>query len=999
MSLADKLYQNVEDLFAWLSLGIKQNILSYCDLETADSKHDLVTKDGSLISIIRLEGYKRFVGANEFAFLCERMSEMFQPAFSQKGHYLQFYFSYDRDTVHKSIEEALTPARKTAERLNLKVDDIFQSRVDTLSQYCGDESVFLVLWTTEEGLISSHRRQVKRDRKAELKDNPPPQAKHAQYLLNVLPEIRNMHQSFVTTVLDDLGHAGFYAELLDVYQAVREIRNSVDPEFTAEEWRPYLPGDKLPLHFKPGQTGEEDDLSALMWPRLDSQVIPRDGENLDLKYARVGDRVYAPVFIELFPKDIKPFYELFRRLINADLPWRVSYNIGSGGIDVSKSKNILAQFLTIASHHNKLIVESHKMLQDMDQRSDNPVVKLYVTFATWAPAEDMNLLKARVAKLAKIIQSWGSCEVRDITGDPTGAVLGSALSVTKNIPVSATAAPLSEAVYMMPFVRPASPWKQGAMLFRTPDGKIWPYQPGSQYQISWVDVVYARSGSGKSVLLSALNLGLCLSAGLSVLPRIAIIDIGPSSKGFISLLQEGLPEEQRHSVRYHRMTMDEKDAVNAFDTPLGARYPTKLHRSFLINFLSLLLVEDISERPYEGMTSLLSMIVDEAYLRYSEGEQPKPYVAGVVPEIDAVLATLNFQVEGKQVTWWQVTDALFAAEKMDMALRAQRYAMPTIADTISIAHTHSLKDLFGEVKTPSGEGYIECYCRIISSVIRNYPTLTSVSKLSLEGARVVALDLDEVAKTGSTAAEKQTAMMYMLSRHILAQDFFLNTGEVEKFPETYQPFHRARVKEIMEEPKRMVFDEFHRTSRSPAVRDQILQDMREGRKWKTHVALASQSLTDFDALMIEFATSVFILDSGPAKTIEETVKTFGLTDTEKVALSNRVHGPSSEGATFIAQFVTKRGMNTQLLTSTISPVELWGFNTNTEDVFIREALYKEIGPQAARRLLAERFPRGSAAKELEVELKTNPTATIAEICDEVIQDLISEFRRRHNQWN
>jgi intracellular multiplication protein IcmB len=112
-----------------------------------------------------------------------------------------------------------------------------------------------------------------------------------------------------------------------------------------------------------------------------------------------------------------------------------------------------------------------------------------------------------------------------------------------------------------------------------------------------------------------------------------------------------------------------------------------------------------------------------------------------------------------------------------------------------------------------------------------------------------------------------------------------------------------------------------------------------------------------------------------------------------LALSSRVHGPSSVGATFIAQFVTKRGLNTQLLTSTISPVELWAFSTTTEDVRIRDALYQEIGPVAARRVLSDQFPRGSATSEIDLELKNDPSKTIAMVCDQIVKGLIARYRK------
>ncbi|WP_395168262.1 hypothetical protein ACGP04_01070 [Piscirickettsia salmonis] len=164
--------------------------------------------------------------------------------------------------------------------------------------------------------------------------------------------------------------------------------------------------------------------------------------------------------------------------------------------------------------------------------------------------------------------------------------------------------------------------------------------------------------------------------------------------------------------------------------------------------------------------------------------------------------------------------------------------------------------------------------------------------------------------------------------------------------------------------------------------------MREGRKWKIQISLASQALSDFDKIMIDFATGIFILDSGSSQSIDETCKTFGLNKTERYALANRVHGPKSSGATFIAQFVTKQGLNTQLLTSTVSPVELWAFNTTAEDVYLRESLYKVLGPEEARKRLAKAYPRGSAVKEVETLVGENSDLTVTAACEQILEKLL-----------
>ena len=146
--------------------------------------------------------------------------------------------------------------------------------------------------------------------------------------------------------------------------------------------------------------------------------------------------------------------------------------------------------------------------------------------------------------------------------------------------------------------------------------------------------------------------------------------------------------------------------------------------------------------------------------------------------------------------------------------------------------------------------------------------------------------------------------------------------------------------------------------------------------------------------MVEFATSVFIMDAGPKQAIERSTKVFGLSDTAKLALETRVHGPRAGGATFLAQFATKQGVNTQLVTSTIGPIELWAFNTTAEDARIRNALYERIGAAEARRFLAMMYPNGSAARVVEerMSMLKETTGLITEDkSDSIVAQLIEEI--------
>lgn len=216
----------------------------------------------------------------------------------------------------------------------------------------------------------------------------------------------------------------------------------------------------------------------------------------------------------------------------------------------------------------------------------------------------------------------------------------------------------------------------------------------------------------------------------------------------------------------------------------------------------------------------------------------------------------------------------------------------------------------------------------------------------------------------------------------------------------YRAYHEKRIAEIRDDPKRIVYDEFHRTSAASAVREQVIQDMREGRKWNVQISLLSQSLDDFDSVMVEFGTAIFIMDAGPEQAIQRTRKVFGLSETSTNALRTRVHGPRKGGATFLAQFSTKDGMNSQLLTLTLGPIELWAFSTTSADANLRNQLYAKIGPREARRVLATIFPDGTASKYLQDSLEKLKEETgmvedevRSSVVDGLVARILTEYMR------
>jgi len=671
-------------------------------------------------------------------------------------------------------------------------------------------------------------------------------------------------------------------------------------------------------------------------------------------------------------------------------------------------KELFASILGFASGDNKLLNNAVNTLKEMKDSHNQTIVKVRIAFCTWGRKGQEVEIERQLSELARTVESWGSCLVSEVTGDPLGGMMSSTVGATFNSVATESAAPLGAMTFMMPFGRPSSAWRKGSVLFLSPDMKLIPYQPGSSEQTTWITLIFAKPGSGKSVLMNVTNLALCLAPGIERLPRIGIVDIGPSSSGLVSLLKESLPADKRYLVQYHRVRMTEEYCINPFDTQLGCRFPTAEERAFLNNFLLLLVTDASVEFAQEGMTGLVQAIIEDMYQKVSEKGQPKRYDKGIVPKVDSALEKINAKLD-ERASWWEVVDVLFDNDMHLEASMAQRHAVPLLSDASSSAQDDKIRDIYGNVRVGTGETLVQYFNRAITDALNQYRILGRPTVFDISEARVISLDLDEVAKSGGAQADKQTAVMYMLARYILGKDFKLGPDTVNEMPyppnfnapgnvpiQKYKSYHRKRIDDCKEDFKRLCFDEFHRTSKSSVVRDQVIVDMREGRKWNLDVTLASQSIKDFDETMKSFATAIFIMDGGNEKDIKELVDTFGMEDpAEQWYLSKgKVHGPrGGRPGVFMAKFITNTGKYTQLLSAYIGSSEMWALSTTAEDAAIRNKLYGLVGPSKARTLLAKHYPWG-IKKVVEQRKEAMGSGNNMEKDDNIYQQLIDELLRR-----
>jgi intracellular multiplication protein IcmB len=441
--------------------------------------------------------------------------------------------------------------------------------------------------------------------------------------------------------------------------------------------------------------------------------------------------------------------------------------------------------------------------------------------------------------------------------------------------------------------------------------------------------------------------------------------------------------------------MTREYAINPFDTQLGVRRPFPLERAFLVNFLSVLGTPVGETSPPESLPDIAGAAIDTLYEIFDDRQtkgRPKLFTPGEDRLVDRAIKRYNIAI-GPQEAWWTVVDKLFRKNAIHEAMLAQRHAVPKLEDILIAIREPQIEDVHGTARMPSSERVVDVFSRMISTAVREYPVLTMPTKFDIGSARVVSLDLDEVAPRGGGPSDKTTALMYMLARFVLAKDFYLNEEVIKMIPNEYHIYHRAFIRRIRETPKRLVYDEFHRTQSSPMVREQVLVDMREGRKWGVHIVLASQLLEDFNQNMVDMASGIWIMGVGNERAADEAARIFGLSRTATGIVKRDLRGPGPRGAPFLAILQLKDGKHEHHLYNTLSPIEAWAFSTTAEDAQLRNRLYDLMGAVEARRRLAKRFPTGSAKSDIErrVTAAIEHGQTDEQAQAGVIQEIVNEI--------
>lgn len=965
----------------------KAQIYNFIDLETPVTKTTLLTKGGSLLSVFEYHGLNHLDGDQECERLCSELSEYLGTVFGSGGHTLSIVNDVDDSKTEQFIEQAVEGQRRTAKALQLNIQDVLDSNVKELSKFVIYDRIFIALWTHSSAIPAKELELIQKERNklyADFVKNTEARTTIRDTInpIGFMPELLDRHEAAVGMLANALDRAKTRAEILTARQVARELRLQIESSVPFN-WDLFILGDEYLPRAQDGNSKVEEE-NDLLPPRFDRQITRQAHEEIDGKTWQVGERFYSSLYVDLYPKRLRPYSQL-KKIIPKDIPYRINITMNSGAPLRQSINAILGNFVFWGHDENKLIRQANEHMEAIYRNAEDVPSQMQMVIVTHAT--NQKDLKRNRELLHSAFAEWGRASLVQDVSDPRELYIASSIGASPRLPVEAGVPPVSDAAFMMPLYRVTSQWNAGAVLFANNKGQLMPFQPASNIQEAYSTAMIARPRQGKSVLANAILQGLCIKPGIQSLPRIVALDIGASSEGVIDQLHDSLPMDQRHWAVKLTWQQNEDYSVNILDLPLGAERPLPFQIGVVRRIL-LMMVSDPGVQPREGMSDLVTAVISEAYDNISKADHIKKYTPGINTDLDAALRKHEITAIPNETTYKSLRDRFFKKNLIKEAVIAQSMHVPSVGELPEVAASSEI--LQREYGKNSGFKILDLFVTKLRQSLRRYPSLSGVSKIDLSSARVIMIDLTQVAPKGEEGeALKDTSIMYSVAAYRAAGDFYQGIEHVHFFEEMYQDYQRDKANKLAEDDKLIQFDELHRPAASPSCVALIEQFLLEGPKYKVGIHLISQEVKHFRNLLSN-CTNIFFLGE-PSKTEVEAIHNqIGLSESERHALtSGQLHGPKpgGGGSALLHRTVTRDGTYSQILRFPYGPVGLWGLNTSGDDRKLRRMMVERFGGENGRRYLAEYFPMSTIKDE--VELRRNKRAYLGDE-DEAIQETLVE---------
>lgn len=994
---ADKVLSSIDDIVRGVRGWTKSDHSQYYPIACKHDDNILAMFNGSLVSVIQVNGYNGQYFPSSFKELKQKWAGFMQTLIndsSSEGLDLFWSYEFDPDGMQGKTHAYREPVIQACESRGMNVRDILNEDAAVYANACGQERQYLLVVTHLNSLAKAERKGALKQRNKLI--GSVMQGSDAMTMrmgVKALEVIHEQHVNKVMTFMTSL-ETCYDLERLDAEMALHAMRASLMPTHTSSTWKPILGvrkgryrtvenvGDAVA---NANAKGAPSDWTFLLPPPLDQQMMPNDVVDLG-RYAVIGDRTYAPMFVSELAVSPEPIESLLAACHRRKLPIRIVYTISADSESANSWNRMFANYFNFMSTSNRQISKADEAMKKYKE-GNGAVFGYGLSVTTWAETNvqyvegqgqvyNVAKLQRQAADIETLLQQWGGQQVSTLFGCSIESVM-SATPGYMAMPSSPRAPQIEmDVLSQLPLMRPASRWSPvDAIWFSTGDGVLSPYQPMSPLQSSMVQFVLGGMGYGKSNFISESLFCLASSPRAVDMPYLRFMDFGASASGVVDMIKASLPEERRHEAIFEYFDTSGAMRKNMFDLPLGTRYPLSAQRDFLLMWLMQICAELVDQVGVGTLSSVLNAAVERAYKMCDSRSNiavHNLYIPADVPEV------VNKEVEKHQIEldeetdYQEIVDALIEVglrdnnkDALHAARIAQRYSVPSYETLINAID--QVRDQFKDVPTlPGGSSVVDAVSTSLVNAARLFPMFVGRTNRDISESRVCVFDMGKAFGRGSDEfGDWKRSIYFLVAYRLLTEDLFVSLdqtrGELEEDMERlhlskallrYHLDYLTRQDAIL---KLFGADELHNLGRAPGALDIISSVTKEARKYRVGLLLGSQNMDHMPPDVVELATSVFIFGANQSTPQAKALGSrLDLNEDEVKALAAITQPSAEKGAEVFVIHKTTTGRQRMKLHFRLGAIKRWAYATEAEERGLRKMLY-ENGPSTewARSVLAE----------------------------------------------